>query len=175
MVTISLYKNHNIESYVCVWLREMNLVASVTHYLDVFSVGEIFPALVDSHNIVCDSVVDMFSLSGCAGRDVSTSVVATPLAAVVSERGVLVDATSTTVSFDKRMSLEVRKSSSASILSLRLRRFDSIHEFELSSPSNDFNDGDERNELLLELIGDAFKLCNKLKSSVVGEENKHQK
>lgn len=58
------------------------------------------------------------------------------------------------------------------MFSSRHGSFGSLNELELSSPSNDFNEGEERNELLLLLdkFDDGFKLRSKLNSSVEQKE-----
>lgn len=68
------------------------------------------------------------------------------------------------MSFDRK--------SFVSMFSSRHGSFGSLNELELSSPSNDFNEGEERNELLLLLdkFDDGFKLRSKLNSSVEQKE-----
>lgn len=63
--------------------------------------------------------------------------------------------------------MSLASKSSVSMFTSRHGSFGSLNAVELSSPSNDFNEGDERNELLLLLdnAAEASKLRSKFNSS----------
>lgn len=143
-------------------------------YRDVFSFGEMLPALVASH-FVCDSTPVIFSALlliawlSAVGSDASFSfgvIDMTADVAAVDCVGVFFDGEMSPVELLERISLA--RKSSASVFSSRHDSVGSVNELKLSSPSNDFNDGDERTELLLLLdkIDDDSKLLSKFKSSV---------
>lgn len=141
-------------------------------YRDVFSFGDILPALFDSH-FVCTSAVEIFSTSRlvgwlspiCSDASFSFDVIAVTTDVTVDCVGVFLAGGISQVVLFERMSLA--RKPSALMCSSRHGSFGSVNELELSSPSNDFSDGDERNELLLLLdkIDDASKLRSKFKSS----------